>query len=156
MRDSPLSEDGYSDDTLDKANHGVVPNGEVVMNAFPHFAKNNKRKSHSYRSYTDNGNKQERGYIQWFQDLVTKVKNMFNRIPNTLRVTYKRSNGPLDVISVVVFNTIKIFAKDERWSGDKDDSSQSKNSEDTVPDCAFLLQENPSQERSKNWITKER
>lgn len=67
MRDSPLSEDGYSDDTLDKANHGVVPNGEVVMNAFPHFAKNNKRKSHSYRSYTDNGNKQERGYMQWFQ-----------------------------------------------------------------------------------------
>lgn len=46
-----------------------------------------------------------------------------------------------------------MLAKEEWWPGDKDDSSEGKNSEDTVPDCAPLLQEDPGQEGGKDWIT---
>lgn len=67
--------------------------------------------------------------------------------------TCKGSNSPLDVISVVAFNATDMLAKEEWWSGDEDDSREGKNSEDTVPDCTFLLQENPSQKRGKDWVT---
>ena len=57
------------------------------------------------------------------------------------------------MVSVVALNATYMVAKEEWWSGDKDDSGDGKNSEDTVPDCTSLLEENPSQERGKDWIT---
>lgn len=68
-------------------------------------------------------------------------------------ITCKCSNSPLDVVGVVALNATYLIAKEEWWSGDKDDSSEGKNSEDTVPDSTSLLQEDPSQERGKDWIT---
>lgn len=54
---------------------------------------------------------------------------------------------------VVALNATCMLAKDKRWPGDEDNSGDGENSEDTVPDCTFLLQEDPSQERGKYWIT---
>lgn len=68
-------------------------------------------------------------------------------------LTCKGSNSPLDVVSVVALNATDMLAKEEWWSGDKDDSREGKNSEDTVPDCTSLLQENPGQKRGKDWVT---
>lgn len=41
-RQLPLPEDGYGDDALDKADDGVVPDGEVVVGALPDLAKDDK------------------------------------------------------------------------------------------------------------------
>lgn len=57
------------------------------------------------------------------------------------------------MISVVALNATDMLAKEEWWSGDEDDSREGKNSEDTVPDCTFLLQENPGQKRGKDGVT---
>ncbi len=56
------------------------------------------------------------------------------------------------MVSVVSLNTMQMIPKDEGWSGDEDDSSEGENSEDTVPDRTFLLQENPGQEGGEDWI----
>lgn len=40
--DFPLSEDGCGDEALDEADDSVVPDGEVVMDALPHLAKDNE------------------------------------------------------------------------------------------------------------------
>lgn len=70
-----------------------------------------------------------------------------------LLFTCKRSNTPLDVVCVVALNAVQMLAKDEWRSGDEDDSSDGKNSKDTVPDCTSLLQEDPGQQGGKDWIT---
>lgn len=57
------------------------------------------------------------------------------------------------MVLVVVLNAIKMLAKDEWWSGNEDDSGEGKNGENTVQDCAFLLQKDPSQEGGKDGIT---
>lgn len=57
------------------------------------------------------------------------------------------------MVSVVALNASQMIAKEEWWSGDEDDSSEGKNSEDTVPDCAPFLQEDPGQEGGKDRIT---
>lgn len=72
-----------------------------------------------------------------------------------LLFTCKCSNSPLDVVSVVALNAMQMLAKDEWRSGNEDDSGDGKNSKDTVPDCTFLLQEDPCQEGGKDWITGE-
>lgn len=48
---------------------------------------------------------------------------------------------------------MQMLAKDEWRSGDENDSSDGKNSKDTVPDCTSLLQEDPGQEGGKDGIT---
>lgn len=57
------------------------------------------------------------------------------------------------MVTVVALNATRTLAKDEWRSGDEYDSSEGENSEDTVPDCTSLLQEDPGQEGSKDWIT---
>lgn len=74
-------------------------------------------------------------------------------------VTCKSSCSSLDVIHAL--GAAKTLAKDERRAGDKDDSCDGENGENKVPDCTFLLQEDPSQQGGKDWIavgstTKER
>lgn len=56
------------------------------------------------------------------------------------------------MVSVVPLNAPEVLAKEERWAGNEDDSSEGENGENTVPDSTFLFQENPSQEGGKNWI----
>ena len=69
------------------------------------------------------------------------------------RITEKGSNSPLDVVGVVALNATSMLPKQERWSGDEEDSSNGEHSEDTVPDCTSLLQEDPGQQGGKDWIT---
>lgn len=68
-------------------------------------------------------------------------------------ITSKCSKSPLDVVRVVALNAVNILAEEKWRSGNEDDSGEGKNSENTVPDCTFLLQEDPSQEGGKDWIT---
>lgn len=68
-------------------------------------------------------------------------------------ITSKCSKSPLDVVRVVALNAMNILAEEKWRSGNEDDSDEGKNSENTVPDCTFLLQEDPSQEGGKDWIT---
>lgn len=76
-----------------------------------------------------------------------------NKCTSSSNRPYKGSYSPLDVVRVVALNAIKVLAKDEWRPGNEDDSSEGKNGENTVPDCTFLLQKDPSQEGGKNWIT---
>lgn len=69
------------------------------------------------------------------------------------RITCKGSDSPLDVVSVVALDATSVLAKEERRSGDEDDSSDGENSEDTVPDGTSLLEEDPGQDGGKDWIT---
>lgn len=57
------------------------------------------------------------------------------------------------MVCVIALNAVDILPKQERWSGNEDDSSEGKNSEDTVPDCTSLLQEYPGQQWGKDWVT---
>lgn len=68
-------------------------------------------------------------------------------------ITSKCSKSPLDVVRVVALNAMNILAEEKWRSGNEDDSGEGKNSENTVPDCTFLLQEDPCQEGGKDWIT---
>lgn len=54
-------------------------------------------------------------------------------------ITCKCSNSPLDVVAVVALNAMQMIAEDEWRPGNEDDSSESKNSEDAVQDCASLF-----------------
>lgn len=69
------------------------------------------------------------------------------------RITCKGSNSPLNVVSIVALNATPMVAKEKWRSGDEEDASDGKNSEDTVPDCTSLLQEDPGQQGGKDWIT---
>lgn len=57
------------------------------------------------------------------------------------------------MVRVVALDAVQMCPKDERRSGDQYDSGEGENSKNAVPDCAFLLQEDPGQEGGKNWIT---
>lgn len=69
------------------------------------------------------------------------------------RITCKGCDSPLDVVGVVSLNAMYTLAEDEWRSGNEDDSSEGKNSEDTVPDRTPFLQEDPGQEGGKDRIT---
>lgn len=71
-------------------------------------------------------------------------------------ITCKSSNSPLDVVSVVALYATDTITKQEWWPSNEDDSGEGKNSEDTIPNCTSLLQEDPGQEWGKDWITEER
>lgn len=57
------------------------------------------------------------------------------------------------MVSVVALDATDMLAKKERRPGNEDDSGDGENREDTVPEGTFLLQEDPSQEGGKDWIT---
>lgn len=57
------------------------------------------------------------------------------------------------MVGVVALNAVQVLSKDERGPRDEYDSGDGENSEDTVPDSASLLQEDPGQEGGENWIT---
>lgn len=48
--DLPLPEDGHGDDGLDETDDGVVPHGEVVVDALPHLTENDEGESGADRS----------------------------------------------------------------------------------------------------------
>lgn len=54
-------------------------------------------------------------------------------------ITCKGGNSPLYVVSVVALYATDMVTKQEWWSSDEDDSSEGEDSEDTVPNCTFLL-----------------
>lgn len=68
-------------------------------------------------------------------------------------ITCKGSDSALDVVIVVALNATPMLAKEERWSGDEENSADGKNSEDAVPDRTPLLQEDPGQEGGDDRIT---
>lgn len=72
---------------------------------------------------------------------------------HSVLLTCKCSDSALDVVRVVALDAVQMLSKDERRSGDEYDSGECENSKNAVPDCAFLLQEDPGQEGGKNWIT---
>lgn len=57
------------------------------------------------------------------------------------------------MVCVVALDAVQMLSKDERRSGDEYDAGEGENGKNSVPDCAFLLQEDPGQEGGKNWIT---
>lgn len=54
-REIPLAQDGCGDNALKKADDGVVPHGEVVMDALPHFSQNDKSESSCNCTYKKKG-----------------------------------------------------------------------------------------------------
>lgn len=46
----PLAEDGYGDDAVEETDDSVVPHGQVVVDALPHLADDNKCKGSRNRS----------------------------------------------------------------------------------------------------------
>lgn len=52
--DFPFPKDGNGDDAFDETNDSIVPHRQVVMDTFPHLAKDNKCTSSSNCSYNIN------------------------------------------------------------------------------------------------------